>query len=137
MTEDEYISRLRAGWPQGSDASSHVIALADEAVRALPQSARLWVMRGDLIQLGPESCPQPLAEALASYQRAVQIAPDCSEAWEEIGHYYDVVLNDEEGARPYFERAASLKGRPAASLKGGPATQLGDSGVVGGPPTVS
>ena len=43
MTEHDYISRLRAGWPQDRDASLEVITLADEAVRAFPQSARLWV----------------------------------------------------------------------------------------------
>ena len=64
MSEDEYISRLRAGWPQDTDASQQVIALADEAVRAFPESAPLLVMRGNLIELGPESCPYPLEEAL-------------------------------------------------------------------------
>ena len=137
MTEDDYISRLRAGWPQGSDASLQVIALADEAVRSFPQSPRLLVMRGNLIQLGPESCPHPLEEALHCYRRAVEIEPHFAEAWEEIGHYYDAVLDDEDGARPYFERAKALKGEPAASPNGGPATRPGDSGVMGGPPSVS
>jgi len=110
MTEHDYISRLRAGWPQDRDASLEVITLADEAVRAFPQSARLWVMRGDLIQMGPESCPQPLEESLRCYQHAVEADPQFAEAWEEIGHYHDAVLDDEEGARPYFDRASSLKG---------------------------
>jgi hypothetical protein len=137
MTEDEYISQLRAGWPRDSDASLQVIALADEAVRAFPQSPRLLVMRGNLIQLGPESCPYPLEEALHCYRRAVEIEPHFAEGWEEIGHYYDAVLDDEEGARPYFERATALKGEPAASPNGGPTTRLGNSGVGGGPPSVS
>jgi hypothetical protein len=137
MTESEYISRLRAGWPQDSDASLEVIALADEAVRAFPLSPRLLVMRGNLIQLGPESCPHPLEEALHCYRRAVEIEPHFAEGWEEIGHYYDAVLDDEDGARPYFERAAALKGEPAASPNGGPAEPSGNSGAGGGPPSVS
>jgi hypothetical protein len=32
------------------------------------------------------------------------------EAYEEIGYFYDLVLDDEERAKPYFERAAKLKG---------------------------
>ncbi|MCX6923528.1 MAG: hypothetical protein NT154_10020 [Verrucomicrobia bacterium] len=124
MTEDAYICQLRGGWPQDSDASLEVIALADEAIRAFPRSARLLVMRGNLIELGPESCPHPLDEALRSYRRAVEIDPLFAEAWEEIGHYYDAVLDDEERARPYFDRARGLRdrGEPSAS-NSGPARQ--------------
>jgi hypothetical protein len=119
MTEHEYISRLRSGWPQGSDASLEVIALADEAVRAFAHSARLLVMRGDLIQLGPEACPHTLEEALHCYQRAVEFEPRFADAWEEIGHYHDAILDDESAAKPYFERARSLRGEPAAGGNAG------------------
>ena len=53
MTEDDYISELRSRWPRGhtDDVSLETIALADEAVHAFPLSARLFIMRGDLIQL--------------------------------------------------------------------------------------
>src|ERR1044072_1102820 len=110
MTEDEYISQLRAGWPHDSDASLEVIALADDAVRAFPQSARLLVMRGNLIELGPKSCPHPLEEALRCYQRAVELDPQFVEAWEEIGHYYDAVLSDEAAAQRCFREADRLRG---------------------------
>ena len=109
MTEDDFISELRASWPREGDASVAVIALVDEAVRAFPRAARLWVMRGDLIQLGSESCPHPLEEALRSFQRAVELDPQFAEAWEEIGHYYDVVLADEKTAQEYFEKAKRLR----------------------------
>ena len=111
MTENEYISRLKARWPRDSDASFEVIALADEAVRAFPRSARLLVLRGNLIQLGPEACPHPLEEALSCYQLAVEHEPEHAEGWEEIGHYYNAVLADEQGARPYFDRARRLRER--------------------------
>ena len=137
MTEDDYISQLRSGWPKDSDASLQVIALADEAVRAFPQSPRLLIMRGNLIELGPETCPYDLEESLRSYRLAVEIDPHFAEGWQEIGHYYDAVLNDEAGARPYFERATALKREPAASPNGGPATRLDNSGAGGGPPSVS
>ena len=111
MTEDDYISDLRARWPHddASDASLETIAVADEAVRAFPLSARLWEMRGCLIQLGPESLPHPLEESLRSFQRAVEIDPQFADAWDEIGHYYDVVLDDEKTAQEYFDKAKSLR----------------------------
>jgi tetratricopeptide (TPR) repeat protein len=110
MTEDDYIAQLRTGWPKDSDASLEVIALADEAVRSFPQSARLWVMRGDLIQIGPECCPHPLDEALRSYQRAIELDPQFAEAWDEIGHYHDTVLDDETEAQRCFREAERLRG---------------------------
>ncbi len=111
MTEDDYISDLRARWPHGDDseASLETIAVADEAVRAFPLSARLWEMRGCLIQLGPESLPHPLEESLRSFQRAVEIDPQFADAWDEIGHYYDAVLDDEKTAQEYFEKAKRLR----------------------------
>ena len=75
MTEGECLSQLQAGLPKDGKASLEIIALADEAVRAFPKSARLWAMRGDLIQLSAESRPQTLVEALRSYERAVELAP--------------------------------------------------------------
>ena len=114
MNEEDYISELRAGWPLGGDASLAVVALADEAVRAFPRSARLWVLRGDLIQLGSESCPHPLEEALCSFQRAVELDPRFAEAWDELGHYYDAVLDDEKKAQEHFEIAKRLRYKHAA-----------------------
>lgn len=112
MTEDDYISQLRAGWPHGPEvceASLEVLALVDAAVRAFPQSARLWVMRGNLIQLGSKACPYSLAESLASYQQAVEIDPQFPEAWEEMGYYHDVILSDESAAEKYFREAERLR----------------------------
>jgi tetratricopeptide (TPR) repeat protein len=109
MNEDDYISELRASWPREGDASIAVVALVDEAVRAFPLSARLWVMRGDLIQLGSDLCPHPLEEALRSFQRAVELDPQFAEGWDELGHYYDAVLNDEKTAQEYFEKAKRLR----------------------------
>jgi hypothetical protein len=115
VTEEEYYQRIRSDWPKKKEASLALIALADEAVASFPRSPRLWCMRGNLITLGPEENPHSLADALASYQRATEVDPSFAEAWEEIGHHYDVILTDEEGARPFFERAASLKQAPNQS----------------------
>ena len=112
MSENDYITELKARWPQTSDASLETIALADEALRAFPQSPRLWCIRGDLIQLGPKSSPHNLDDALACYQRAIEIAPQFVEAWESIGHFHKAVLDDEATAQRFFSEAKKLKGHP-------------------------
>ena len=109
MTEEKYISELKKGWPRKGDATLEAIALADESTRAFPNSAKLWCMRGDLIQLGPEKNPHSLDDALTSYKRAIEIDPMFAEAWEEIGHFYHNVLDDETTAQSYFREAERLK----------------------------
>lgn len=113
MTEDDYISELRSRWPRqpADEVSLETIALADEAVRVFPSSAKLWVMRGNLIELGPENCRLGLDDALASYKRAIEIDPAFAEAWEETGHFYHNVLDDEAAGQPYFREADRLKGK--------------------------
>ena len=114
MTEEEYITQLRERTSTGGGASLDVISLADKAVEAFPRSARLWCLRGDLIQLGPEDNPHTLDDALTSFRKAIEIDPGFAEAWEEIGHFYHAVLDDEPGAEPYFREAARLKEQGAA-----------------------
>jgi tetratricopeptide (TPR) repeat protein len=111
MEESAYIEKLKSSYPaEGGEVPNDALAYADEAVRAFPQSAKLWCIRGDLIQLSSEDSPYELADALASYERALAADPKYVEAYEEIGYYYDLVMDDEERAKPYFERAAQLKG---------------------------
>ncbi|MFT3786815.1 MAG: hypothetical protein QM770_11720 [Tepidisphaeraceae bacterium] len=111
MTEAEYISELRGRWPRdiSVEATAATLALADEAVQAYPHSATLWDMRGDLIQMGDASTPHTLDDALNSYQRAVEADPSFADAWESIGHFYDVHVDDELAAQKYFDRAAMLR----------------------------
>lgn len=92
-TEDDYISSLRDCWPMGSNGTMEVIALANEAVRVFPRSARLWVMRGDLIRIGPQSDVHSLEEALRSYQRAVEIDPQLvsSQTRQELRHLMETL----------------------------------------------
>jgi tetratricopeptide (TPR) repeat protein len=111
MTEDNCIAELKKRWPREGEATLETIALADAATRAFPRSPQLWCMRGSLIQLGPENCPHSLDDALASYKRAVEIDPQFAEGWEEIGYFYDYVIDDEAAAQAYFREAKRLKGQ--------------------------
>ena len=113
MNESEYISELRVRWPRelGREATPETIALVDEAVRAFPDSPKLWCMRGDLIQLASESCPHSLDDAGACFLRAIALDPCFAEAHEEAAHFYDAVMPDEERTSFYsaeFERLRQL-----------------------------
>jgi tetratricopeptide (TPR) repeat protein len=110
MTADEYIAKLKAR-PRGHETTAEAFALVEEALKAHPDSARLWCFRGALIQLGPapEKSGYTLEDALASYQKAIEVEPDCPEGWEELGHYYDVILNDETGAKEFWAKAEKLR----------------------------
>lgn len=113
MTENDYITTLKARWPQREDSDQvlfETIAFADEAVQAFPLSPKLWCIRGDVIQLGPENCPHSLDDAVASYRRAAEIDPRFVEAWDSLGHFHHAVLNDEIAAQGFFSKAESLRG---------------------------
>jgi len=110
MKEAEYIEKLKSSYPdEGEDTSYETLCFADGAVHAFPQSAKLWCIRGDLIQLGAGDAGHELSDALASYQQAIKIDPKFIEAYEEIGHFYDLVMDDEKRAKPYFRQAELLK----------------------------
>jgi len=113
MKEAEYIEKLFASWPRGGEAPNELLDLADEAVQAFPESPKLWVMRGNLIELGTGETAHTLDDALASYERAVLIDPNFVEGWEEIGYFYDAIMDDEERARQAFQKAKLLKGTNA------------------------
>jgi hypothetical protein len=109
VSEEDYIAAIQDAWPKEGEAPLTMIALADEATARFPDSPRLWCMRGNLIELGPEDSPHDLSDALASYERAVRIEPAFAEGWEEIAHFHDAVLDDETSAKRFFERAAALR----------------------------
>jgi tetratricopeptide (TPR) repeat protein len=58
--------------------------------------------------------PHSLDEALACYQKAVEIDPQFARAWEEIGWFHDAVLDDKTTAEKYFRKAKTLKEKLSA-----------------------
>ncbi len=110
MSVDEYITKLEAR-PKDCETTPEAFALIEEALKAHPDSAKLWCFRGALIQLGPspEVSGYRLEDALSSYLKATEVEPDCPDGWEELGHYYDVHLDDEDSAKQFWDKAAELR----------------------------
>ncbi len=123
MTEDDYevkVHVLLAHWPLGSDP----LPVAKKAVRTFPNSARMWLLLGDVIKgkwlnYSPLSgVPKPTSrtppqEALDAYRRATEVDPRCVFAWEILGNFYQNTENPIE-AEKCRALAAQLKAlRPA------------------------
>ena len=111
MTEQEHIDSVYDSLPEsGWSSSSHVDAV-DEALRQHPDSVRLWLLRGDLIQTNDEvDDGRELDDARRSYERALEIDPACHEAHQSLGHYFDAVMPNPTLSRRHFRRAAELQG---------------------------
>ena len=75
MTVQEYTDAICKLIPEDGELPLEVIHLIDAAVQEHPDSALLCEKRGALIQISPEDTPHPLEEALASYYRALELAP--------------------------------------------------------------
>ena len=83
-----------------------------EAELARTETASLLVLRGTLIQL-PESGRLTLDEARESFERAIQLAPDDPEAYEELSHYFDAVMPDHQKAKQFYRLALDKGAGPA------------------------
>jgi tetratricopeptide (TPR) repeat protein len=107
-SEQSYIDRIAAQWPRKwgeSKASLALVTLVEEAVSTFPKSAQLWCIRGDLVQLAPIEAQYGLADALLSYQTAIEIDPLFAEAYESIGYYYNVIDEDFAVCEAAFRKA--------------------------------
>ncbi len=112
MTVDEYTQKLNA-LPKEFETTAEQYALIEEALRDHPSSARLWSIRGALIQLGPDDGRYTLQDAMVSYQTAIEVEPASAEGWQELGHYYDVHLSDDAEARRLWGIADELRKKNA------------------------
>ena len=76
-----------------------------EGLSVPPNSASLWCMRGDSIQLGPEDSPYSLKDALLPYENVVAIASSVSEVDESIGYYFAMIDSDIDRSEAAFREA--------------------------------
>ena len=115
MTEGEHIDTIFNSLPESGLTSSRHVDAIEDALKQYPNSTRLWCLRGDLIQLNDDVDEERgLVEARRSYERALEIDPDCQEAHEELGRFFEVVEGAAERARRHLRRAAELRGEGAA-----------------------
>lgn len=112
MNEDEYIAAIGAQWPSDAvkdEPSIETIRLADEAVEAFPSSAKLWVMRGDLLQLAGVETGYALEESERCYRIAINADPSFIEGYRELAYFLDVVIGKRRKAKRYFDKARRLR----------------------------
>jgi hypothetical protein len=84
----------------------------DRALRELdwliainPSIPFLWIMRGDLLQVAPNSRSRsPLRDAAVCYKRALALNPKDLDAMESLAHYYDAVLGQPRLAQRYARK---------------------------------
>ncbi|MCE2029822.1 hypothetical protein [Sessilibacter corallicola] len=70
--EFEYITEIKERWPENwedPEPTKETISLIDEAVKAYPNSEKLWVMRGDLYLLINYEDGTPIEESLHYYKK--------------------------------------------------------------------
>lgn len=89
-------------------ATEASLALIDEALRRFPDSANLWCLHGDLLQLCVDDEERGLDQAGDSYLKAAELEPGNPEPYESLGHFFDGVMDDPAQAAEYFRKAIAL-----------------------------
>ncbi len=93
------------------EISFETLKLVEDAIQEFPDSSKLLCIKADFIQLSCEENPYELSDSLRAYKRALEIDPNCAEAFEGIGYYYDVFEEQYELAREAFEKALEIEER--------------------------
>lgn len=110
--EFEYITEIKERWPKNwedPELTKDTISLIGEAVKAYPNSEKLWVMRGDLYLLINYENETPIEESLYCYERAIEINPRSHEAYFEKATFIDVYLGKPRKAKQFYEKARLLR----------------------------
>lgn len=118
MTETEFLQQISQRWPRtASDAepTSATLALVDEAVTSFPASARLWTMRGDLLQLGHHGSEHGLREIERCYRRAIEADPRHAPAYDELGRFLASMRDNRRKAKRFLDKARRLRRSAAAA----------------------
>lgn len=111
MTELNYIAGLESRWPEGeTPTSAETISAASMAVRDFPNSAKLWYLRGQLIWRAEEDYSSFDRDFVKSNEKAIELDPSMSEAYDALAGYYDGIKDDPERAMEYYRKAAALRG---------------------------
>lgn len=101
MTESEFIEELSARWPRlnPGEPTMDTIELASVAVSEHPRSAKLWTMRGNLLELADLETGHALREPERCYRQAIKLDPFLAEAYEDLAWFLDAVLGKRRKAK--------------------------------------
>ncbi|MGI8543454.1 MAG: tetratricopeptide repeat protein [Aridibacter sp.] len=111
VTENEYLQKIKSVYTKDEttdEATKEIFSLVEKAVKEYPESAKLWCLRGDLIQIGSSETNYELNDSLESYKKALEIDPSSFEAHESIGFFYDDHLGNYSLAEESFRKAIDL-----------------------------
>jgi Flp pilus assembly protein TadD len=111
---DEFIFSILQSLEIYGSALAEDLGLIEAALTKYPNSAELWILRGDLIQLSDHDGVYSLKDAEASYLKAIDLEPANPEGFQSLGFFYDAVLDDPKRAITQLERAISLGAGSAA-----------------------
>ncbi|EMI22306.1 hypothetical protein RMSM_00753 [Rhodopirellula maiorica SM1] len=102
MSVDSFIKTFQFSGAGGQPSEVDVDKIF-EMLQSYPDSARLWNLCGDSIQLsdGDRYCPE---DARKCYETAIQRSPNDPEAYESLGFWHDIE-NEFEPAAKYFRLA--------------------------------
>ncbi len=113
-TPQSIAARIRAMVRTEGVATRKALMGAETALVRFPGSATLWCLRGNLIQLSDDVDTYDLEDAERSYLKAAELEPANPEPVEELGHFYDAIMDDPARAEPFFRKAISLGGGRSA-----------------------
>lgn len=108
MNELEYVNCIMSIWPPSTQELQSVIKLAEEALLRFPSSSKLHCIAGDLQLLHDEVTELNLKKSIGYNEKAIQVDRNCAEAYESLGHIYDVRYDYFEKAIGYFRKAIEL-----------------------------
>jgi hypothetical protein len=117
VTDLDYIKKVQMAWPRNilardTEVSATIaLRLVEEDLSAFPKCAKLFCMKGDLIQLSDGS-QYKLADARRCYEQAVELAPEASGAYGALGFSLMRLKVTQTARRSHFaERSSSAADR--------------------------
>jgi len=112
MEQAEYIEALQGRWPKGArhpEPRASTLDLANRAVQEHPRCAKLWIIRGNLLELANIETHLPLKESERCYRTAIKIDPFNIEAYQDLAWFLDGVLGKRRKAKRFFDKARRLR----------------------------
>lgn len=108
MTEEQFVDQFQALWPPDPDQLPSAMALAQRALATFPASPGLLCIAGDLLRMQENVTDEDIGRSIGFYEKAIEADPDWADAYEELGHVYDVYDDNFDRAMACFRKAIAL-----------------------------